>query len=487
MVYLPIIYVRGYAGTQSEIESTVDDPFYGLNKGSTHVRIGPKGDAQFFAFESPLLRMITDHEYEDVFEGGLPRCEPTRRKDPNRIIWIYRYYDPASKTFKKEGEGRLSMEDAAEGLRQRIKAIKKETKAQKVILIAHSMGGLVCRCLIQKIYPDNNENPTDHIDKLFTYGTPHGGIHFELGGGTFEWIRDQFGWNNSDDFGRERMYEYLTPEKDRKKKPPKNFQPYAMDDNIFPLERVFCVVGTNASDYEVLHGLSRKAVGIQSDGLVQIKHAYVKGANRAYIHRSHSGRYGMVNSEEGYQNLQRFLFGDIKVKVFLCQADLPAAKDTFYQAEAKVALRGLPIIMHEQVSSHFCPISLEADGKNDIPLFSAFLISSNSLADDKRTSRYSIYLAIHSFKEKEGWFFCSDTLEQVPLWGDYLIVDLRKEDSGYKALYSWTSDTTEPDQPMDLKDHPKDQGGWIADIPLPQRAERTLGKAKIRLAISPWE
>lgn len=38
----PIVYVRGHEGGQSEVEETVDDPFYGYNKGSTHVRVGPR-------------------------------------------------------------------------------------------------------------------------------------------------------------------------------------------------------------------------------------------------------------------------------------------------------------------------------------------------------------------------------------------------------------------------------------------------------------
>ena len=37
----PVIYVRGYAGSQNEVEDTVDDPFYGFNKGSTHIRVLP--------------------------------------------------------------------------------------------------------------------------------------------------------------------------------------------------------------------------------------------------------------------------------------------------------------------------------------------------------------------------------------------------------------------------------------------------------------
>ena len=36
----PIIYVRGYAMTQSEIEDTVADPYMGFNVGSCKVRQG---------------------------------------------------------------------------------------------------------------------------------------------------------------------------------------------------------------------------------------------------------------------------------------------------------------------------------------------------------------------------------------------------------------------------------------------------------------
>lgn len=71
---------------------------------------------------------------------------------------------------------------------------------------------------------------------------------------------------------------------------------------MFPLDHIFCVVGTDPADY----GWGpRTVVGPKSDGLVRIEHAYVRGAHRAYIHKSHSGPYGEVNSEEGYQNLRR--------------------------------------------------------------------------------------------------------------------------------------------------------------------------------------
>lgn len=37
----------------------------------------------------------------------------------------------------------------------------------------------------------------------------------------------------------------------------------------------------------------------------------------AYAFRSHSGFFGIVNSEEAYQNLARFLFGDVRVDIYL--------------------------------------------------------------------------------------------------------------------------------------------------------------------------
>ena len=55
MEQLPIVYVRGFAGERG-IEKAVEDPFYGFNEGSVHVRFGGLGDPSFFQFESPLVR-----------------------------------------------------------------------------------------------------------------------------------------------------------------------------------------------------------------------------------------------------------------------------------------------------------------------------------------------------------------------------------------------------------------------------------------------
>ena len=132
-----------------------------------------------------------------------------------------------------------------------------------------------------------------------TYATPHGGIAFDVGFGLLERLRDTFNIGGADFFGPDRMYAYLTPDPvgDR----PADWRPQQMPDNVFPKRRMFSLIGTNPGDYAAALGLSSKAVGAKSDGLVQIENAYVPGAKFAYVHRSHSGRYGVVNSEEGYQ------------------------------------------------------------------------------------------------------------------------------------------------------------------------------------------
>ncbi|MFK0734882.1 MAG: alpha/beta hydrolase [Gloeotrichia echinulata HAB0833] len=463
--YLPIIFVRGYAGTQNDVETGVDDPFYGFNSGSSHVRVGEKGDPQKFFFESPLLRLMTDHGYQAILENNQLNSNP-------KSIYIYRFYDITSQSFGSSTPIRLEMEEIAKGLRDLIKTVKQQTGANKIYLIAHSMGGLVCRSLIQKIYPENKEKAVDHIDKFFTYGTPHGGIYFQVGGGLIETLRDTFRLNNSDDFGPQRMYEYLTPQV----KPGAPLDPKFDPQNLagaFPEDRVFCIIGTNSQDYGSMMG---RVVGPQSDGLVQIAKAYVKGTHRAYIHRSHTGRYGMLNSEEGYQNLQRFLFGDIKVKLSLGNILLSNSDSTFYQMEVRVALRGLPIAIHEQAIAHYCPITLELTRSQPIPLFTAFLIPRYS-ASANNTCRYAIRLAIFSFKRKDQNSLYGDHIDQLPLWSDHLIVDVTATNNSYQAKYSWNSEISEPNVQLNSN----------AAIPLPQRGKQVLGaKALLQLEIANW-
>jgi hypothetical protein len=355
--YHPIIYVRGFAATQAEIEETVADPYMGFNEGSTKARVAWTGDVRRFYFESPLVRLMSDHEYEDVFVDGddLLAADSEGREVPYRCIVIYRYYDEASKDF---GDAKTTppIEHFARGLGELIARLRDKVCANpankikpgdfRVYLVAHSMGGLVCRAFLQNPAL-GKASERKAVDKLFTYATPHNGIDMRI-------VRNVPGWftfGDVNNFNRKRMAGYLgVPEGD--------------DVSVvvnFPPERIFNLVGTNARDYNVAGGLSAWAVGDASDGLVRIENATTHGKDksgqdvrspRAFVNRSHSGHYGIVNSEEGYQNLTRFLFGALRVDGVLdidditlpkeVEDEMEAAKSVkaSYQFEVAVSIRG---------------------------------------------------------------------------------------------------------------------------------------------------
>ena len=91
--YHPIIYVRGFAGTQGEIEETVADPYMGFNIGSTKARRVWDGTMRRFFFESPLVRLkdervwsnsdsgltLSDRRYDDVYVDGEDLTAPIRK------------------------------------------------------------------------------------------------------------------------------------------------------------------------------------------------------------------------------------------------------------------------------------------------------------------------------------------------------------------------------------------------------------------------
>ena len=313
----PIIYVRGFAATQGEIEETVADPYMGFNIGSTKARRVWAGEIRRFFFESPLVRLMNDHGYSDVFEDGEDLVDSDRpgRRVPYRSVVIYRYYDEASKDF---GSGDTPpIEHFARGLGRLILRLRDKVCANprngitpadfRFCLVAHSMGGLVCRAFLQNPALGSVE-ARGAVDKLFTYATPHNGIDMRI-------VRNIPGWMTFGDvnnFNRERMAGYLA-------------LPAADDVAVvrgFPPQRIFNLIGTDARDYTVAGGLSAWAAGEASDGLVRIENAATHGPGmdgndvtspRAFVHRSHSGHYGIVNSEEGYQNLTRFLFGALRV------------------------------------------------------------------------------------------------------------------------------------------------------------------------------
>lgn len=405
--YYPIIYVRGFAATMSEIDEATADPYMGFNRGSTVLRQDYQSKPISFIFESPLLRLMKDHDYIDAFQGGGYLEE--RGKITPKSIWVFRYYEQASNLL---GSGeRVTMEQFALDLRRFILRVrdaicgddKDRKKAFNVHLVAHSMGGLVSRCYLQNIcrygapkgYDDTDLElakgaaSPHYVDKLFTYGTPHNGIEMlgvnvpELG------PLDKFQISN---FSLSRMRDYLKISK-------KTVAVNSLD-GAFDPEKSFCFIGSDYKDYDAFFKLTKRVTGPASDGLVMIANAYIENAPRAVAYRSHSGHFGLVNSESGYQNLRRFLFGSLRVtaKLRVNRVDLPPGVQEKYNNNAEVrgsyyfdtvisVRSGANYVLHERRYDHASALLRTYDEliKEQLPvyLFTGYLTEKAREASDQ--------------------------------------------------------------------------------------------------------
>jgi hypothetical protein len=517
--------VRGFAGDTSGIDTATDDPFYGFNDGATHVRVDGYGNPQFYQFEGPLVRLMEDEDYRVPMHGG-QQAYLSRSADgtqPRTSVWIYRFYDPAADTFGVPAVP-YDLPTAADNLLTFVKLVLAKTDfadpgdgsppEKKVWLVAHSMGGLVCRSMIQKVCPDSGIAASDIVDKIFTYATPHNGIVFGALGLNIPVPQiEPFG---AQIFNPTVMYQYLTPTAELESVPD---MPDGWDAHVimgFDPPRVFCLIGTNAADY----GIVSQAVGPKSDGLVQIDNAYVRGANRTFVHRSHSGRYGEVNSEEGYQNLRRFLFGTRKATVRLVDAVLPPSTSPdvldVWQAEVCVSVRGLPVLLDDQTAAHYCPIELGnvaganvpggapapsddvvtpgsglvSDPGSAPPLTTVFLLDPARASQMQREDmqpgtfsprcRYSLQIKVLHLEEQHGLFLWHDHLEAMPEWQDTLVVDVGPGDDGTEhAWAAWQVDiaqvTSVPDPITDTPLKPNVPGTLSFAIGLPPAGKQLLG------------
>lgn len=512
----PIIYIRGFAGGTDGIDAAVVDPLYGFNAGSTHVRVNGKSEAIFYQFESPVLRLIEEHEYRLLVHGGQEaylRSKPDRSLD-SKTIWIHRFYDRSSNQWEQVAK-EFQLEDAVKDLLHLTELVLAKTGAPRVHLVAHSMGGLIARSMLQKLIPEtySKKNPglgnrwraSDFVDQLFTYGTPHGGIEFAAGFGSIERLRDRFGVRGADIFGPRRMYQYLTPGVKNAVNPPEGWDAREMpDDDNFPLSRVFCLIGTNAGDYSVGGGWVSRGVGPLSDGLVQTDNALASGpernggrqtANHAFVHRSHSGPLGMVNSEEGYHNLSRFLLGDVRVTAELVDSVLPKKDELTWQLETQVAIRGLPTLMHERTAANHCPVLIEKPSEGEpadrpVPMVTTYLWTKMERPPDIPYMRFTLRIRLLSLREEGGLFKWGEHLEQTTDFDDTLVIDVKEGDASIKAWAAWASDLKgllreyAPDGDPLTDKEPADEL-WVADIALPKSGEFLGSNAVVRLTCRP--
>jgi len=504
--YYPIVYVRGYAMTQSEVESTFNMPYYGFNIGSTQFKLSAGTEPKMNIFESPVLRLVKEESYQDSFGRFVdPRNRPIAgsvpkaRADWRKTLWIFRYYDPESRMI---GEMRQKVDgygaDLAVFLNQVRLACGSPAKFA-VILVAHSMGGLVARSYLQNPDIFHAAKPSAaqlkqrdlrvsdfkpiNVRKLFTYGTPHRGISLREGLGWAEDIRDLIGFKGSDAFGPKEMRRYLNLG------PRDELHTYKPLAHAPPIKRVFSLVGTNFDDYVVAS--AKLGVGPGSDGLVTIENAFVKGGPRAFVHRSHSGPLGIVNSESGYENLQRFLFGNVRFRLFLRLGELvqelpdkrsPGDALDYFLIELNVTIRGLPSYLHTRSGEHLSAMRVPAikrRGKivgreNDVHLFTGYLDMDRRLKGDA-FARGAADIRIEPHYRHDGW------IRDSRYEGDWVMNDrvhfgVSRSRGTLKYNYRWSSENSEQTGPVQKE----------MLFALPASASRYLHGASLRTLFDDW-
>lgn len=535
----PIIYVRGYAMTQSEIEDTVADPYMGFNLGSAKVRQLWDGSVKKYFFESPIVRLLKRFNYDDVYEEGYDRVSDLTAPSTvdgtvppvgYRSIVIYRYYEASSEDL---GNGlKPDMVRFASGLSELILTLREriypngaatvitpEQRAAgtlpydkfRVYLVAHSMGGLVCRAFLQNPKYGKPEARA-LVDKLFTYATPHNGIDIGILGNVPSWAA-LYGIKT---FNRTEIAKLLgLSKKDQD------------GDNVdvlthFDCNRVFNLVGTNPGDYKAAAGLSSVAVGDASDGLVRIKNSITRARNKeggftysphAFVHRSHSGYFGIVNSEEGYQNLIRFLFGDVRADgvLHVDQLTLPPAVQeqldqkrevrASYMFEVTVSVRGKPWQLHRRtvnensaIFRQFDELFPETDGKGSARLanaaaspvlFNVFLDMSQSQTGSSAAFAMDLCVRVPGY-EVERLLFLRDHFEGGYLFRDTVLLEATppaNSNADWKFEYSFVNEPNRPRRNAPIVENTED--ALTFEIPIEQPQPPGI-MARLRVRTSYW-
>ncbi len=517
----PIIYVRGFAMSRGEIDETTADPFCGFNLGSTVYRAVPERSRppRKFVFESPVIRLGSDFGYQDVYEDGYDLLDPEWAQDEenqltSRSIVVYRYYDEASTLLGRGETPRI--ETFAEKLGTLILKVRElvcNNLDNKITLedfrchlVAHSMGGLVCRAFLQNEQLDPS-NAARFVDKLFTYATPHNGIDL-AGFNVPSWLGDAVNVKN---FNRERMAEFLALQPAFAKTGRVDWLPAQR----FPVERAFTMVGTNRLDYEAAMGLARSFVGHGSDGLVRIENATLRAWNadgtagetcgKAFCYRAHSGTFGIVNSEEAYQNLTRFLFGDVRVDMHLDITSIRVPKEleaadadnrvnALYQIELMASPRGkLWYLTRRTAEEDSVACWAHADWKNPKTprshyLSTVFLANYARVNKKRKSLSYAVTLGVRvpDYEvERTLWF--DKHYEGGYLFRDSLVVEMvppAAANGAWNVKYAWQGQAV---QAANKKIAATELTDGRIELVIPFDSEKAPGiTGALRFVVSSW-
>jgi hypothetical protein len=266
-------------------------------------------------------------------------------------------------------------------------------------------------------------------------------------------------------------------------------------------------------------------VGESSDGLVRIDNATTHGPDahgndvtspRAFVHRSHSGHYGIVNSEEGYQNLTRFLFGTLRVDGVLDVDDISLPREVHkalqdgkqveasYQFELTASVRGCQWQMSRRESREGSAMFRTYDelfpGRPGTPrppdrsqsphLFSVFLDPTKRVKGSRSMSfAFDLTVLVPDY-EVDGLLFMKRHYEGGYIYRELILVDALADaeaPGGWRIKYGFQSKTPgKAGRKADTRALDDGTGTGITfDIPIEQSTRPGL-TGTLRVQARPW-
>jgi hypothetical protein len=197
--------------------------------------------------------------------------------------------------------------------------------------------------------------------------------------------------------------------------------------------------------------------GVDKDGKLS------EPCSTAYAYRSHSGYYGIVNSEEAYQNLVRFLFGDVRVDVWLDVTGVrlpPRVEDqraagkkvnALYQFEVLASLRECRWYLTRRTSEEdsvacrtFEELEPQDSPKRQIYLSTLYLAKKAREGKPLKSLAYSVFIGVRvPDYEVERKLWTDDHFEGGYLYSDSARIEImppQKDGDEWNVVNTWQSD-----------------------------------------------
>jgi hypothetical protein len=263
--------------------------------------------------------------------------------------------------------------------------------------------------------------------------------------------------------------------------------------------------------------MSRTFAGHGSDGLVRIENATLWGLRsdgssgdpcaKAFAYRSHSGYFGIVNSEEAYQNLTRFLFGDVRVDIWVDVEEIRLPKEVqqaadagtpvnaLYQFEVMASPRGKPWYLTRRTAEEdsvacMSHVDWTEDPQKHGPQYvsTVFLANRAKVNPRRRSLSYAMTLGVRvpDYEvDRKLWF--DKHYEGGYLFRDAIVLELvppRSDQEPWKISYAWQSKNTgSADQVVEAVP----LGGGKIDVRIPFVSPSTPGiRGNLRFVVQAW-